>query len=80
MIIQLQEYVATSYLSIRARKAIFWGVGKFFTKKIDKNEIKTIYTVHPLEGEENIFQDLINSECYSTAKMSKISNQKKKKK
>ena len=49
----------------------------FLLRKIDKNEIKTIYTVHPLEGEENIFQDLINSECYSTAKMSKILTKKK---
>ena len=44
----------------------------FLLRKINKNKIKTIYTIHPLEGEENIFQDLIDSECYSTIKMSKI--------
>ncbi len=49
----------------------------FLIRKIEKNEIKTIYTVHPLEGEENIFHDLINSECYSTEKISKILTKQK---
>ena len=54
------------------KKPYFEEWKNFLLRKIKKNEIKTIYTVHPLEGEDNIFQDLINNECYSTERMSKI--------
>ena len=40
--------------------------------KIKEAEIKTIYTIHPLEGEKNIFQDLISTECYSEKKINEI--------
>ena len=52
-------------------KEYFENWKNFLVKKIRKNQIKTIYTVHPLEGEKNIFKDLITSECYSEIEISK---------
>ena len=45
---------------------------KFLLSKIIENKIEAIYTVHPLEGEENIFQDLLNEKCYSNEKLNEI--------
>ena len=45
---------------------------KFLLKQIMENEIEVIYTVHPLEGEKNIFQDLLDEKCYSTKNLNKI--------
>ena len=44
----------------------------FLINKIKEAEIKTIYTIHPLEGEKNIFQDLISAECYIEKKINEI--------
>ena len=45
---------------------------KFLLRQILKNKIEAVYTVHPLEGEENIFQDLIDEKCYSSKKLNEI--------
>ena len=45
---------------------------KFLLKQIIEKNIEVIYTVHPLEGEENIFQDLLDEKCYSNKKLNKI--------
>ena len=45
---------------------------KFLLRKIKENKIEVIYTVHPLEGEENIFQDLLDEKCYSNKKLNEI--------
>ena len=45
---------------------------KFLLNKIIENKIEAIYTVHPLEGEENIFQDLLDEKCYSNKKLNEI--------
>ena len=45
---------------------------KFLLKQIMKNNIEVIYTVHPLEGEKNIFQDLLDEKCYSTENLNEI--------
>ena len=37
-----------------------------------ENKIEAIYTVHPLEVEENIFQDLLDEKCYSNKKLNEI--------
>ena len=44
----------------------------FLIAKILSEKISVIYTVHPLEGEENIFQDLITDNCYSKKKLNEI--------
>lgn len=45
---------------------------KFLLNHIKKKKIEVIYSVHPLEGEYNIFRDLLNKECYSNEKLNKI--------
>jgi len=49
---------------------IYWK--NFLLKKIKKENINSIYTIHPLEGEKNIFEGLINEECYTSDKISDI--------
>ncbi len=44
----------------------------FLINKILKEKIEVIYTIKPLEGEENIFEGLIKSNCYSTNKINEI--------
>ena len=44
----------------------------FLISKIKEKKIEVIYTVHPLEGEENILKDLVDEECYSKEKLSDI--------
>ena len=45
---------------------------KFLLRQIIENKIEVVYTVHPLEGEENIFQDLLDEKCYSNKKLNEI--------
>ena len=45
---------------------------KFLLRQIEEKRIEVVYTVHPLEGEENIFQDLIDKKCYSSKKLNEI--------
>ena len=44
----------------------------FLLQKIKKENIDSIYTIHPLEGEKNIFEGLISEECYTNEKISDI--------
>ncbi len=44
----------------------------FLLTKIKKDKIEVIYTVHPLEGETDIFQGMINSNCYSKIEITEI--------
>ena len=43
----------------------------FLLEKIKKENITVIYTVHPLEGEVNIFEGLIDKNCYSSDRLLK---------
>lgn len=45
---------------------------KFLLKKIIKEKIDVIYTVHPLEGEDNVFLGLIKNDCYELKKINSI--------
>ena len=49
---------------------IYWK--NFLLQKIKKENIDSIYTIHPLEGEKNIFDGLISEECYTNDKISDI--------
>ena len=44
----------------------------FLLTKIKKNNIDAIYTVHPLEGENDIFEGMLDKKCYSTEWLSEI--------
>ena len=44
----------------------------FLLTKIKKNNIDVIYTVHPLEGENDIFEGMVDKKCYSTEWLSEI--------
>ncbi len=44
----------------------------FLLTKIFKDNINVIYTVHPLEGENDIFEGMINKNCYSKEQISEI--------
>ena len=44
----------------------------FLLKKIKNEKIETIFTVHPLEGENDIFKGMINKNCYTKEKINKI--------
>ena len=44
----------------------------FLINKIIQNKIKVIYTIKPLEGEENILQNIISDQCYTENNLSKI--------
>ena len=44
----------------------------FLLTKINRENIEVIYTIHPLEGENDIFEGMLNQKCYSKEKMSKI--------
>ena len=46
-------------------KPYFANWKKFLLDKISKEKIEVIYTIHPLEGEKNIFDGLIKGSCYS---------------
>ena len=41
----------------------------FLLKKIINENIEVIYTVQPLAGEDNIFEGLIDDNCYSNIKI-----------
>ena len=53
-------------------KKFFLEWKKFLLSQIIKKKIEVIYTIHPLEGEKNIFQDLLNKECYSNKELNEI--------
>ena len=72
MIILLLDLVASSYLSSRARKKYFSEWKNFLIDRIKSNKIEVVYTIKPLEGEENIFRDLIDRECYNEKYLNKI--------
>ena len=44
----------------------------FLIDRIKSNKIEVVYTIKPLEGEENIFRDLIDRECYNEKYLNKI--------
>ncbi len=44
----------------------------FLINKIIQNKVKVIYTIKPLEGEENILQNIISDQCYNENNLSKI--------
>ena len=44
----------------------------FLINKIIKKKIEVVYTIKPLEGEENIFQNIISNQCYNEKNLSKI--------
>ena len=43
----------------------------FLLTKINRENIEVIYTIHPLEGENDIFEGMLNQECYSKEKSEK---------
>ena len=49
---------------------LYWK--NFLLKKIINENIEIIYTIHPLEGEKNIFEGLISNDCYSKKNMNEI--------
>ena len=53
-------------------KKFFLEWKQFLLNHIIKNKIEIIYTIHPLEGEKNIFQDLLDKECYLEKKINEI--------
>ena len=44
----------------------------FLLSKIKEKNIRVIYTVHPLEGEHDIFDGLIESNCIQKEKLNEI--------
>lgn len=49
---------------------LYWK--NFLLNKISNENIEVIYTIHPLEGEVNIFEGLISEKCYITKNLNKI--------
>ena len=45
---------------------------KFLLTKIKRDSIEVIYTIHPLEGETDIFEGMISKNCYSKEIVSEI--------
>jgi len=45
---------------------------EFFLRNIKKNNIEIIYTVHPLEGEADVLDNMMNKKCYSKKKINDI--------
>ena len=45
----------------------------FLLSKIKNENIEVIYTIHPLEGETDIFEGMLNQKCYSKKRVGKIS-------
>ncbi len=45
---------------------------KFLLTKIKDQDIEAIYTIHPLEGEHNIFEGLLSEKCVSKEKLNEI--------
>ena len=44
----------------------------FLLNKIYRDKIDVIYTIHPLEGEKNIFEGLIENDCYNSNYINEI--------
>ena len=53
-------------------KPYFADWKNFLLEKISKDKIEVIYTIHPLEGEKNIFDGLIKGDCYSSEYLNEI--------
>ena len=49
---------------------IYWK--NFLLQKIKKDNIELIYTIHPLEGEKNIFENLLSEDCYTNNQVNDI--------
>ena len=49
---------------------VYWK--NFLLEKIKKEKIEVIYTIHPMEGESNIFEGLVGEECYTNQKINDI--------
>ncbi len=45
---------------------------KYLLSKIINEKIEVVYTIHPLEGEDNIFKGLIAQKCYNEEKPNNI--------
>ena len=58
------------YPDVNEKYFDYWK--NFLIKKIIKENIEVIYTIHPLEGEKDIFKGLVDVKCYSKKKMNKI--------
>ncbi len=54
------------------KKKYFSYWKKFLLGKIIRENIEVIYTIHPLEGEINIFDGLLDQACYESVKTSEI--------
>ena len=61
----LLEYNWRHHIYPEPGKPYFANWKKFLLDKISKEKIEVIYTIHPLEGEKNIFDGLIKGSCYS---------------
>lgn len=44
----------------------------FLLKKIEKENIEVIYTIHPLEGESDIFEGMMSKSCYTKEEINEI--------
>ena len=58
------------YPDVNEKYFLYWK--NFLLKKIINENIEIIYTIHPLEGEKNIFEGLISNDCYSKKNMNEI--------
>ena len=53
-------------------KPYFKNWKNFLLQKIIRDKIEVIYTIHPLEGEKNIFDGLIENNCYNSKYLNEI--------
>ena len=58
------------YPDVNEKYFQYWK--KFLINKIVSENIETIYTIHPLEGEKNIFEGLIGADCYLKKNLNEI--------
>ena len=73
MIMRQQEFGGgIIYIHQDQKKKYFDKWRSFLINKIIQNKIEVIYTIKPLEGEENILQNIISNQCYNEKNLSKI--------
>ena len=58
------------YPDVNEKYFQYWK--KFLIKKIIRENIEAIYTIHPLEGEKDIFEGLIGTDCYLQKNLNEI--------
>ena len=58
------------YPDVNEKYFQYWK--KFLIKKIIRENIELIYTIHPLEGEKDIFEGLISTDCYLKKNLNEI--------